>query len=293
MSVTLTVFTPTYNRAYCLNQCYESLRRQTLKDFLWLIIDDGSTDGTDKLVQEWQEKNNDFEIIYIFQENGGMHTAHNTAYRMITTELNVCIDSDDYMTEDAVESILYLWRSKKAESYSGIVALDISPDSHVIGKPLPKQESIRLCDYYYHGGKGDKKLIYRTDVMRQYPEYPRFAGEKFVPLGCKYILADQEYQLLVLNKPVCVVEYRSDGSTRNRYKQYVNNPKGFIFERKIYMQYDLGILRKYKKCIHYVSNSFMAKDRNFLKSSPRKLMTLLAIPFGILLYWYTLYMADR
>ncbi len=293
MSVILTIFTPTYNRAYCLHQCYESLRRQTSKDFMWLIIDDGSTDGTYQLVQEWQAKENGFDIIYYYQTNGGMHTAHNQAYRMITTELNVCIDSDDYMTEDGVESIISLWKDKKGPQYSGIVALDVSPKGNIIGKPLPEKESIRLCDYYQKGGKGDKKLIFRTDVMRSYPEYPVFEGERFVPLGVKYLLADQDYQLLILNKPVCVVDYLEDGSTRNIYKQYANNPRGFAYERRIYMQYADGRYNKFRKCIHYVSESLMAKDKHFIKTSPKKLMTFLAVPFGFIFYRFTMYKAGK
>ena len=92
----LTVFTPTYNRAYVLNKCYESLKNQTVKDFVWLIIDDGSTDNTKELVENWI-KENKIEIRYKYQENQGMHGAHNTAYKLISTELNTCIDSDDYM----------------------------------------------------------------------------------------------------------------------------------------------------------------------------------------------------
>ena len=107
---TLTVFTPAYNRAHTLPRTYESLLRQDCKDFLWLIVDDGSTDNTAELVRDWQSRDSGFEIQYIYKENGGMHTAHNTAYENIDTELNTCIDSDDYMTDDAVEKIVNCWR---------------------------------------------------------------------------------------------------------------------------------------------------------------------------------------
>ena len=102
---TLTIFTPTYNRAHTLVRTYNSLCQQTCKDFEWLIIDDGSTDNTRVVVEKWI-CNSDFKIRYIYQENQGMHGAHNTAYRNITTELNTCIDSDDYMPIDAVENII-------------------------------------------------------------------------------------------------------------------------------------------------------------------------------------------
>ena len=105
---TLTIFTPAYNRARTLPRTYESLLRQTCKDFEWLVIDDGSTDGTRELVEDWI-KEKKIPIRYIHQKNQGMHGAHNTAYRNISTELNTCIDSDDYMPDDAVEKIVRFW----------------------------------------------------------------------------------------------------------------------------------------------------------------------------------------
>ena len=97
---TLTVFTPTFNRAYCLHLCYESLLRQTCTDFEWLVVDDGSTDNTRALVNGWIQDGK-ISVRYIYKENGGMHTGYNTAYDNIDTELAVCIDSDDYMPDDA------------------------------------------------------------------------------------------------------------------------------------------------------------------------------------------------
>ena len=136
MDKTLTIFTPAYNRAYTLHKCYESLKRQTNKNFKWMIIDDGSTDNTVDLVAKWKEKS-DFEIIYIYKQNGGMHTAHNTAYENIYTELNMCIDSDDYLTDDAIDKILSFWEENKDEKYGGIIALDIFQNGEIIGTKLP------------------------------------------------------------------------------------------------------------------------------------------------------------
>ena len=97
--ILLTIFTPAYNRAHTLGRTYESLKKQNCKEFIWLIIDDGSSDCTAQLVEEWQQEDSGFEIRYIYKENGGMHTAHNVAYENIDTELNVCIDSDDCLAE--------------------------------------------------------------------------------------------------------------------------------------------------------------------------------------------------
>ena len=286
---TLTVFTPTYNRAYVLKQCYDSLCRQTCKDFVWLIVDDGSSDNTKEIVDEWMAQDNGFEIRYVYKQNGGMHTGHNKAYELIDTELNVCIDSDDFMPDDAVELIVNFWEENKDSNYSGIIALDVYKNGQVIGKELPNKKSTTLSGYYQNGGQGDKKLIYRTEIINKYPPYPEFEGEKFVPLDYKYLLADQDYELLIMNKPVCVVEYMEDGSSKNMLRQYYKNPRGFAFMRKVSMKYDTGFFKNFKTCIHYVSSSFISKNRKYVKESPRKGMTVLATPFGFALYLLVLY----
>ena len=285
---TLTVFTPTFNRAYTLHKCYESLKRQSSKDFVWLIVDDGSSDNTKEIVDKWISEN-EIEIRYHYQKNKGMHGAHNTAYKLIETEINTCIDSDDYLTDNAVEKILSFWEYNKDEKYGGIIALDIFQNGEIIGKKLPEQKSIAYNDYYEYGGKGDKKVIYRTDVITKYPPYPEYKDEKFVGLCYKYLLADQEYPLLIMNEPICVVEYLEDGSTRNIMKQFVKNPRGYIFLRKERMKYCKTFKWRFKSCIHYVSSSIMIKDKHFIKESPKKVMTILSIPFGVVLYFYINY----
>ena len=286
---TLTVFTPTYNRAYVLKQSYDSLCRQTCKDFVWLIVDDGSSDNTKEIVEKWMANDNGFEIRYVYKQNGGMHTGHNKAYELIDTELNVCIDSDDFMPDDAVELIVNFWKENKDSSSSGILALDVYKNGQVIGKELPNKKSTTLSGYYQNGGQGDKKLIYRTEIINKYPPYPEFEEEKFVPLDYKYLLADQDYELLIMNKPVCVVEYMEDGSSKNMLRQYYKNPRGFAFMRKVHMKYDKEFLKKFKTCVHYVSSSFISKNKGFIKESPKKGMTVLAIPFGFVLYLLILY----
>jgi len=274
--VTLTVFTPTYNRGYILHQCYESLRKQTCKDFKWLIIDDGSNDNTKELVENWIKNDNGFEIQYVYKENGGMHTGHNKAYEIIDTELNVCIDSDDFMPDNAVEVITKFWKENGSDKYSGIIALDNYKSGEVIGTKLPDKISTTLSGFYDNGGKGDKKLIYRTEIIKKYPPYPEFEGEKFVPLDYKYLLADKEYELLILNEPVCTVEYIEDGSSMNMFRQYYKNPRGFAFMRKVHIKYDKTFKGKFKNSIHYVSSSMLINNKKFITESPNKLLTIIA-----------------
>lgn len=283
----LTVFTPTFNRAYCLDKCYQSLVRQTSKDFIWLIIDDGSTDNTRELVNHWI-KENKIEIHYHLQDNQGMHGAHNAAYEKMNTELNVCIDSDDYMPEDAVEKIVSFWKRYGNEHVSGIIALDAFGDNKVIGTKLPEQiEQSTLFDLYYkHGVTGDKKLVYRTELTKANP-YPIFENEKYVGLAYKYYLLDKKYKMLLMNEVICHVEYLPDGSSLNMFNQYRKNPKGFAFYRKELMKLPFASKSfKFRQAIHYVSSSLMIKDWKFLSDSPKKLLTFLAIPFGVLLFLY-------
>lgn len=287
MSPILTVFTPTYNRAYTLHLCYESLKRQTCKDFIWLIIDDGSTDETKKLVDGWVLENK-IHIRYFYQENQGMHGAHNTAYEKIDTELNVCIDSDDYMPDDAVEKIVSFWKEHGSENVAGIVGLDASREGEVIGTRIPADlKTSTLSDLYgKHKVKGDKKLVYRSELTKHTPPYPLFPGEKYCPLSYKYILIDQQFPLLVMNEILCHVEYLADGSSMNIIKQYKKNPRGFSFFRKVAMQFAPTYRDKFRESIHYVSSNFMIKNKKYLFESPSIWTTLLATPFGIALYLY-------
>ncbi|MCF2652706.1 glycosyltransferase family 2 protein [Anaeromassilibacillus senegalensis] len=281
---TLTVFTPAYNRAHTLPRTYASLLAQKCRDFVWLIVDDGSSDDTAELVRGWQNLDNGFEIRYIYQENGGMHIAHNTAYAHINTELNICIDSDDCLAADAVEKILTKWRQVRDCGYAGIIGLDADLEGRLIGKGFPVgMTETTLMGYYAAGGYGDKKLVYRTDVINRYPPYPVFEGERYVALAYKYRLIDQDYKLAVLNEVLCNVEYQADGHSTGMWKEYVRSPKGFAFWRKVCMQYPESKKRLVADCIHYVSSSLIAGDKDFLRTSPRKLLTVLCFPMGAVL----------
>ena len=284
---TLTVFTPTYNRDYCLHKCYESLLRQTCDDFEWLIVDDGSTDKTKELVDSWIAEAR-IPIRYIHKTNGGMHTGYNVAYDNIFTELAVCIDSDDYMTDDGVEKIVSRWKNDKSEEYAGMIFLDITEDGNIIGSHLPDVKSAKVYDLYNRMGvRGDKKEVYRPELIRPFRS-PEFKGEKLFPTCYKYFLVDLTHDVLVYDEPICVVEYMSDGYTKNIIKSYKKNLNNYIFYRKFIMTYPNATLwHKYRFAIHYVAESMLAKI-NFIKDSPKKILTFVAIPPGLLLYLYLL-----
>lgn len=282
----ITVFTPTFNRAYCLGQLYESLLRQTTTDFCWLIVDDGSSDNTKDLVAGWIAEQK-IPITYCYQDNQGMHGAHNTAYAHIETPYNVCIDSDDYMPDDAIAQILAHLPQLEASDCAGMIGLDCDPQGKLIGTAIPAQwERGTLNDLYRKGVTGDKKVVLKTAVVRQFPPYPIYPGEKLVPLGTLYLQIDQHYTWLYTNAVLCVVDYQTDGSSNTILKQYKVSPRGFSYFRKVKMRLAPSFIEKFKSAIHLISSILFAKDLKLLLDAPNWLLILLAIPFGILLNLY-------
>ena len=270
--------------------------RQSCHDFDWLIVDDGSSDNTRELVQSWIDQNPPFPIRYVYKPNGGMHTGYNTAYELIETELSMNVDSDDYLTDTAIEEILAFWNTNKRSDVGGIYALDCWENGEVIGLPFPddlkefRGWGYKTVFYEAEGQKkqfhnqGDKKFIGVTAAIKKYPPIPVFEGEKYHSLYYKQHLLERDYTILIYNKPVCVVEYMPDSSTNHMYSQYVRNPRGFCSERRFVMRYAPTFKLKLEAAIHYVAESILAKDTHLIRNSTNKPVTLLALPAGIALY---------
>lgn len=289
----LTIFTPTYNRAYCLTNCYESLLRQYNKNFEWLIIDDGSSDNTESLVNSWLSKNNGFKIKYIYKQNGGLHTAYNEAIAHISTELSMCVDSDDYIPDNCINNILNFWDRHKSNKYAGIVGLDSYTDGSIIGDLLPDQKYINLIDLLtnkYNLNNGDRKLVVRTDLYKSVFPMKSFKGEKNFNPHYMHLLISKEYDFLILNKVLCIVEYQEDGMSNNIVNQYYNSPKSFAEIRKLYLSFpDTPIKFRFRHMIHYVSSSILSKNIYFYKDIKNKFLLFISLPFGIMLTIYIKY----
>lgn len=257
----LTVFTPTYNRAYILPKLYDSLVRQKNDDFEWLIVDDGSTDETESLVSKWISEQT-IHIRYIKQPNGGKMRAHNKGAEIANSELFVCVDSDDYLADDAIKSIIEKWNQIKNKTIlAGIIAYKsiYKNGKYEVITPFPFKHDTSLHDLYMNGFKGDTTLIFRTDVIRQFP-FHVFDGEKFITEGVSYDLIDQNYKYALLDKGLTYCEYREDGYTQSSVKLAINNPRGVAY---YYNQY-IGLYKPsgkelIKKTSYYIAFSRLGK----------------------------------
>ena len=287
----LTVFTPAYNRADLLVRCYDSMKRQTCKDFIWMIIDDGSTDGTQELVKQWISKESDFTIEYYYKENGGLHTAYNESIAHISTELCVCIDSDDFMPDDAVKKITSFWKENGSNNVAGIVGLDYDLDDNIIGDPLPNQKTVNLINLLvgkYPIHNGDRTNVVRTELYKKFAPMKVFPGEKNFNPHYMHLQISQQYDFLVLNENLRYVEYQPTGMSNSMLKQYRNSPNSFAEIRKLYLSFpDTSFKFKLRHSIHLVSSCILAgKPWKAIKDSPCKMITIMAIPCGVVLAIY-------
>jgi glycosyltransferase involved in cell wall biosynthesis len=286
---TLTVFTPTYNRAHTLARTYKSLCNQTCNDFEWLVIDDGSVDNTEELVKGWIVEGR-ISIRYIKKENGGLHTGYTMAIANMETELNVCIDSDDFMPDNGVEIIVTTWENEcRGKNLAGIIGLDYLLDGTPNGGMFANEGIYHIYEIRgFH--RGDDKKVCRTDLLKALKPMPVFEGEKnFNPIYY-YIQVDAQYKFQVINKNLCFIDYQPDGMSAGIFRQFRDSPHSFAQLRRLYMSMNYEKwTTHFRNSIHYVSSCIFGKEWDFLKTSPRPFTTLLAIPLGILLNIYICY----
>lgn len=230
----LTVFTPTYNRENLLPRLYESLKRQSIKDFVWLVVDDGSTDNTRSLIEGFISENA-IEIEYIYRENGGKMRAHNDGVRNSRTPYFLCLDSDDYLVDDAVEKLIYSAEKAKKEfkNFAGVIAHKGRSESELLsGVNFPEGiQNTSLYNLYLKGFKGETTILFVTDVIAAFP-FPEIEGEKYVPEDYIYDKIDEKYEYIVLDEIITVCEIVSEGYTDSVVKLKKSNPVAF------YMYYE-------------------------------------------------------
>ena len=243
----LTIFTPTYNRAYTLPRLYHSLLKQDTSIFEWLIVDDGSTDNTRQVVEGWI-KEGKVDIRYIYQQNAGKMQAHNRGVEESRTDLFLCCDSDDWMADNSVKAAVDFWlnhttgdNAKELPPLCGMISpKELKNSGYDSMATMPKNLNYTTLDGLYKlGYKGETALMFITDVIRHYP-FPKIEGEKFITEKYIYNQLDRKYQLLVYPEYYNICEYQEDGYTSNAKKNALKNPLGCA----LYLKQDIEFAGK-------------------------------------------------
>lgn len=251
----ITILTPTYNRASLLPRLFDSLLRQTSKDFEWIVVDDGSTDDTREVVANLKEKcGGAFPMGYVYKANGGKHMAINIGAERARGELLFIADSDDLLTDDALETVENSWHDiSDDKSFAGIAGLDIAMDTReVIGSGLPQEHiDCNAIDIRYrHHVTGDMKEVFRTEVLREFP-FPEFAGERFCPEQLVWFRMARRYRLRYINKPIYIADYQPDGITAGITRARMRNPSASMLTYAELTECPVPFLVKVKAAINF------------------------------------------
>ncbi len=282
----ITIFTSTYNRAYKLPKLYESLLNQTYKNFEWLIVDDGSDDNTEEVCNNWIENCKEFKITYIKQKNRGKHIAINTGMKIAKGELFFIVDSDDYLSKDAIEQLEYFYKQIESDdNFAGISGMKAYINGRRIGGKFPFRtidcSMIDIRNKYRV--KGDMAEAFKIKILRKYP-FPQFEDETFLSESAVWDRIGSKFLLRYFNKNIYFAEYVSDGLTKNIHKKFRENPKGtmFVFMQTIKTN-NVSILNKIKCAIKYWRYTVFYNGRK-TKNMKAVSWMYLFLPVGLLLY---------
>ena len=286
---TLTVITPTYNRAHTLRGCFDSLAAQTCKDFQWLIIDDGSADGTEELCDSFAA-DGELKFDYILKTNGGKHTALNAAHKYIRGKFVVVLDSDDEFAPNAVEEIVNEW-----QKYEPITEVNVlyfyrkTPQNDLlcyVGQPNTVTETYRVRRYSDMHSR-DCCDVFRTEMFKKYP-FPVFNGERFIGEGAAFLNIELSGKGVYADKAIYICEYLDDGLTKAGRKLRITNPLGGRYNANVYMNKRLPLVIRLKNSLLYNCYSsfagFSLKDS--LRETDHPFTVLVGFLPGKLLYLY-------
>jgi len=273
----ITVFTPTYNRAHTIGKVFESLKRQTYKDFEWLVVDDGSKDDTGSVIDGFAAEKPFFEIVYKYKENGGKHTAMNLAGDVAHGELLVICDSDDWLTDDALERIVYWYGTvKDNDKIAGVIGREIVTNrDRVIKEERTAFDPVDIAYHHKeeHGIAGEDAFAFKTEIFKRY-KFPEIKGERYmaesVQLDMMYF---DGYLFRFVDEVYMYGSYLEDGLTYDYTKVNHDNPRGYalwrIIEAKLYGRSPSHLAKKYYdyRCeMHY-------------RYSDREISDFLGIPY--------------
>lgn len=283
----ITVLTATYNRACLLPDLYRSLCRQTNHAFDWLIVDDGSTDGTETLVRQWEEDTPAFRLRYLRKENEGKNRALNDGVTRIETPFTMIVDSDDYLTDDAVAFLsTAAFEIADEENVAGVAVLRGTDAETPLQKPdIPNGLYILASNLEraQHLLNRDACEVYKTELLRAHP-FEVWPGEKFVPEEIVWdTIALKGFSLRWYPKVTCIVRYQEDGLTASSRRLQQQNPMGYasLFKHRAHLAKSFR-RRFYWNC-QLFAQCFLGRHLKFGLKKNLSLCSLLSIPFGFLL----------
>lgn len=230
----ITIFTPTYNREKYLKKAYERLKKQTNKNFVWLIIDDGSTDNTERLIEECK-KEDKIKIIYKKQKNMGKHIAHNNAIEMCETEFLICLDSDDYFKENMIEYLYKIIEKNNTNNIWGIVGPRKNEKQDYIENWPEKVVHSKIAYLYEkYKYKAETYILLNVNLIKENKlEFPKFEDEKMVPESVLYDRLDTNYDIILCDKALYIYEYLDDGYTKSGIRYMEKNSNGMAYANYI------------------------------------------------------------
>ena len=257
----ISIITPTYNRARYLKNLYYSLTKQTLFNFEWIIVDDGSNDNTVDIVSEFIKKEVNFDIKYHKKANGGKHTAVNEGVKLANGNLIFIVDSDDQLTDDAIEFISKYDKKYHEKKICGFSFLRSYKNEKVIGDKYSEDEFISNYFKVRIDGKigGDKAEVYYKNILEKYP-FPVFKNEKFLSEDVVWMQIGAYYDTVYINKIIYITEYLTDGLTCNDKQHKFNSPIGSSLRGLIMLRSKGNLKFKLKGAIIY--NCYIKEIKN-------------------------------
>lgn len=253
---TVTIFTPTYNRGYIIHKLFESLKNQTCHDFEWIIIDDGSSDLTEQIVNKWiSSEENLFSITYLKKENGGKHRAINQGADLAKGILFFIVDSDDVISPDAVEKIIK-WEADLPShiQFAGVAGNRSFSNKAIIGKTFEGHfVDASSLEREKYNIMGDKAEVFYTHILRKY-KFPEFEGENFITESVVWFkIASDGYKIRWFNDIIYTTEYLSDGLTLSGDNSFIKNPLGALYSCKKELKYkELSFKWKLSRLVRFL-----------------------------------------
>lgn len=287
MEKIITVLTATYNRAHLLPDLYQSLCRQTNPIFDWVIVDDGSNDGTEELLNKWASEEHSFQIKYMKKTNGGKNRAINDGVKVIETPFVMIVDSDDYLADDAIEFLSL--RAKETlidKEMAGISGLKGNEKKIALNSPHFKENEFIICNNLErkeYGLEKDACEVYKTSILQSHP-FVVWEGEKFSPEEIVWdSIALEGMSLKWYNKVTMIVRYQEEGLTKSSFSLMRKNPMGYAMLYKHRVLISKNKRDKFYWNCQLFANSIIAKNLSYGLEDNLNFCSIISLPVGAIL----------